>query len=75
MPSFAFLLGVFCLVVGTGYLVSSRLVEWTLNHDRTGQRWARLLGRDNAAVAMRYIFSLILIGIGAACLFLALGSD
>ncbi len=75
MPIFAFSLGILCLVIGAGYLVSSGLVEWTLNHDRTGRRWIHLLGREHARIAMRYIFSLILIGAGAACLYIAFSSN
>src|SRR5208282_5679942 len=59
------MLGVMALAVGILYMASPRFVEWVLNNDRRGRMWIALLGRTRATVAMRYIFSLILIVIGA----------
>ena len=73
LPAIVF--GVLSLVVGTGYLVSPRFVKWTLTKDRTGRRWVNLLGYERATIAMRYIFSLLLIGFGASSLYIALVSD
>jgi hypothetical protein len=67
--------GVLGLVVGAGYLISPRFVKWTLTKDRTGRRWVNLLGYERATIAMRYIFSLLLIGFGATSLYIALSSD
>jgi hypothetical protein len=72
---FALIFGVLSLVVGTGYLASPRFVKWTLTKDRTGRRWVNLLGYERATIAMRYIFSLLLIGFGATSLYIALSSD
>jgi hypothetical protein len=58
------MLGVIALAVGILYIASPRFVEWVLNNDRRGRMWIGLLGRTRATVAMRYIFSLILIVIG-----------
>jgi hypothetical protein len=65
MPLFGFAFGVICIAVGAAYLFSPRFVEWTLTKDQTGRMWARKLGHDRAAVAMRFAFSAILIGLGA----------
>jgi len=72
---FALVFGVLGLVVGTGYLISPRFVKWTLANDRTGRRWVDLLGYERATIAMRYIFSLLLIGFGASALYIALASN
>jgi len=69
-----FLVAVFFLAVGIGYLASPRFVEWTLNRDGTGRKWAALLGHKRAAFAMRYVFSLILIGFGAVILLVSLAA-
>ena len=58
-----------------GYLISPRFVKWTLANDRTGRRWVDLLGYERATIAMRYIFSLLLIGFGASALYIALASN
>jgi|BogFormECP03_OM1_1039626.scaffolds.fasta_scaffold36732_1 hypothetical protein len=59
------MMGVLSLAVGIGYIASPRFVEWMLNNDRRGRMWIALLGRTRATFAIRYIFSLILIAIGA----------
>lgn len=68
-------MGALCLAVAFGYFFSPRFVEWTLNRDGTGRRWASLLGHERAAFAMRYLFSLILIGCGAFFIYVALTSN
>jgi hypothetical protein len=65
LDNWSLMLGVVCLVVGIGYIVSIRFVEWMLNSDRRGRMWVDLLGRKRATFAIRYIFSLILIVLGA----------
>jgi len=72
---FYFSPGVLCLAVAFGYLFSPRFVEWTLNRDGTGRRWAALLGHERAAFMMRYVFSLILIGCGVGFICFALTSE
>ena len=71
MPFSFFLLvvGGLCLAVGIAYLTSPRFVEWTVTKDRRGQQWARLLGRERAAYAMRHYFSVLLIVIGSVSLY------
>jgi hypothetical protein len=61
------------LAIGIGYFSSPRFVEWMLNSDRQGQRWVRLLGRDNARVVIRYIGSLVLISIGLWIVLISVG--
>jgi hypothetical protein len=71
----ALVFGFLSVVVGTGYLISPRFVKWTLTNDRTGRRWVNLLGYERAAIAMRYVFSILLIGFGASALYIALVSN
>jgi hypothetical protein len=68
---FPLILAIFCLTVGIAYLANSKFVEWTITNDRRGQQWARLLGRERASYAMRYIFSLVLIIAGMVSLYVA----
>jgi hypothetical protein len=74
MPASWFFLinAVLFLAVGIGYFASPRFVEWTLNRDGTGRKWATLLGHERAAFMMRYVFSLILIGCGVVFICFAL---
>jgi hypothetical protein len=64
------MLGVVSLIVGIGYIASPRFVEWVLNHDRRGRMWIALLGRERATIAIRYIFSAILIVIGVCFIYI-----
>jgi hypothetical protein len=74
MPATWFFLfnAVLFLAVGIGYFASPRFVEWTLNRDGTGRKWAAFLGHKRAAFVMRYVFSLILVGCAAVFLLFAL---
>ena len=69
---FGIIWGTVSLAAGFGYLSSARFVVWTLNHDRTGQRWARLLG-ERAPLILRFVFGPILIGGGIFLLAFGLG--
>jgi hypothetical protein len=60
---FGIIWGAVSLAAGIGYLSSARFVAWTLDNDRTGQRWARRLG-ERAALILRFVFGPILIGGG-----------
>jgi hypothetical protein len=53
------------------YLANPGFVEWTITNDRRSQQWARLLGRERAIYAMRYVFSLVLIIAGMVSLYVA----
>jgi hypothetical protein len=61
-------LGALCLAVAFGYLFGP-------TRDGTSRRWASLLGREHAAFAMRYLFSLILIECGAIFTYVAFTSN
>jgi hypothetical protein len=65
IDNWTLMLGAVSLAAGIGYMASPRFVEWVLNYDRRGRMWIALLGRARAALAMRYIFSVVLIVIGA----------
>jgi hypothetical protein len=65
--------GIILLASGFGYLASPRFVRWTLDHDRTGQRWARWLGTERAPTVLRFVFGPILIVGGILLTVLGLG--
>lgn len=60
---------------GGAYLLSPRFVAWTLTKDRTGRLWVKWLGHERATVAMRYVFSVLLVALGACALYVAFAPD
>ena len=75
LDNWTLMLGVVCLVSAIGYMASPRFVDWVLTHDRRGRMWAALLGPKRAAVAMRSIFSVILIVLGLVFIILWLNPN
>jgi hypothetical protein len=65
--------GGICFVAGLAYLASPRFVRWTLDNDRTGQRWARWLGMERAPAVLRFVFGPILIVGGVVLIVIGLG--
>ena len=69
----ALFIGIGLLAIGIGYIASPRFVEWMLNKDRRGRMWANLLGREKARIAIRYIFSVVLMLIGLVVILISIG--
>jgi hypothetical protein len=63
------MLPVFSLGLGIAYIANPRFVERMVTKDRTGQKWARMLGQERAIFVIRNIFSLFFIVVGIVLLY------
>jgi hypothetical protein len=65
------IMGILFIGVGLGFLLSIRFGAFALRTDGRGVFWTRLLGEKWAPIVLRFVFSLIGIGVGVVMIYSA----